>query len=659
MEPTLLDFAGQALGQLLSSHLLFLLGGVVLGLSIGILPGLGGISGLSLLLPFVYGMDQAGALAMMIGMAAVTTTSDTFPSVLMGVPGSSGSQATTIDGYPMAQRGEGARALSAAFIASLCGGLFGALLLSFAFLFARPMLLAVGFAEQMMLVLLALSLVGMLTGRSMTKGLAACGVGLLLGTIGPAVSTGENRMTLGYLYLHDGIPLLLVGLGLFAVPEILDVLRHKTSISEKGSIGEGWFQGVRDVARNWWLVLRCSAIGSLIGALPGLGGTVIDWIAYAHVIQTTKDRSNFGKGDIRGVIAPESANNAKEGGALIPTLFLGIPGSGTMALLLGGLVLIGVTPGRTLVTDRVDLVYVIIWSIALANVFGALICVALARPIASLTSAPYAVIAPFMITLIYFAAFQTSRNWGDLVFLGVLGLLGVFMKRFGWSRAALLIGFVLSPSLENSVSRTVQIYGLDIFLRPTAMVILALTVATIWMALRTRSNASLGEAEPTQASFENRRGQIAFALCLIVFTVFAFFDTIQLRFLAYIFPVLAAGVTSVLILLALRQISVASPSATFDSEAEYLAGGGQAVSLAYYFGWFLFLPVLAFLFGFFASAPLYVAIFLRRLADRSWLVSAIGAGGIFGLLYTLAEMLSLRYPRGVVTEYVGALTGFW
>jgi hypothetical protein len=318
-----------------------------------------------------------------------------------------------------------------------------------------------------------------------------------------------------------------------------------------------------------------------------------------------------------------------------------------------------VTPGRTLVTDRVDLVYVIIWSIALANVFGALICVALARPIASLTAAPYALIAPFMITLIYFAAFQTSRNWGDLVFLSLLGLLGVFMKRFGWSRAALLIGFVLSPSLENSVSRTVQIYGIDIFLRPTALVILAVAAVSIWMIWRSRKSASMGEAETTEASLRNRRGQVAFALALLAFTVFAIADTAQLRFLAYVFPVSAAILTGLLILLALRRITVGAPADVYDSEAEYRAAGGEAVSLAYYFGWLLLLPGLALIFGFFLSAPLYVAIFLRRLAGRSWLTAGIGAGGIFATLHVLAQLLGLNYPSGVVTDYLATLTGLW
>jgi TctA family transporter len=637
--------------------MIYLVLGVVIGLAVGILPGLGGISGMSLVLPFVYGMDQSAALAMMIGLTSVTTTSDTFPSVLMGVPGSSGSQATVVDGFPLAQRGEGARALSAAFTASLIGGVFGAIMLSFAFVFARPLLLAIGFAEQMMLVILALSLVGLLTGRSMVKGLAACGVGLLIGTIGPAVSTGEFRMTQGSVYLLDGLPLLVIGLGLFAVPEILDVLRHKVRIAEGGSIGSGWLQGVRDVFNNMWLVLRCSTIGAFIGALPGLGGTVIDWIAYGHVIQTSKDKSQFGKGDIRGVIAPESANNAKEGGALIPTLFLGIPGSGTMALLLGGLILIGVTPGRTLVTNHVDLVYVIIWSIAIANVLGALICVALARPIASLTAAPFAIIAPFMITMIYFAGFQTSQKWGDIVALVALGILGVFMKRFGWSRAALLIGFVLAPALEDSVSRTVQIYGFQVFLRPTAMIVLVLTVVSVFIAWRSREGISLGEAASGAASGLHRRGQVIFALLLLGFAGFAILDTMDLRFLAYVFPISVAVITAALICISLLQIARGVPTVLLDTEAEYRAAGGEQVSLAYYYCWFMLLPVLALLVGFLVAAPIYVAAFLRVLARKSWAICALGGAGVAAGLMLMGDLLSLRYPAGWLQELVERLVG--
>ena len=229
------------------TYLPYLILGTAIGLVIGVLPGLGGIVGLTLLLPFAYGMDPNAALAMMIGLLAVTATSDTFPAVLMGIPGTSGSQATVVDGFPMAKRGEAARALSAGFAASLFGGVFSAIVLTGAIFVARPIILAIGFAEQLMLVVFALSMIGMLMGSNIFKGLATCGVGLLIGSMGAAPATGEMRMTFDTLYLSDGVPLVIIGLAMFATPEIIDLLRRGKSISETGTLGEGWVTGLRDV----------------------------------------------------------------------------------------------------------------------------------------------------------------------------------------------------------------------------------------------------------------------------------------------------------------------------------------------------------------------------------------------------------------------------
>ena len=323
-----------------ADHLLHLALGVMLGLAVGAFPGLGGIAGLAILMPFLYGMDTVSALAMLVGMVAVIPTSDTFTSVLMGIPGSSASQATVLDGFPLSQQGHAARALSAAFTASLMGGIVGAVILTLFVQVARPLILTFGSAELFMLALLGLSMVGVLSGASLIKGLAACGLGLIVGSIGDAPATGEFRMTFGVDYLYDGLPLVIMGIGLFAFPEITELLRRNRAISVKDARRD-WLEGIRDVFRHWFLCLRCAGLGTLIGAIPGLGGTVVDWIAYGHVVQTAKDKSRFGKGDIRGVLAPESANNAKEGGGLVPTLLFGIPGSGAMAVFLGGMVLAG------------------------------------------------------------------------------------------------------------------------------------------------------------------------------------------------------------------------------------------------------------------------------------------------------------------------------
>ncbi|MCH2669715.1 MAG: tripartite tricarboxylate transporter permease, partial [Gammaproteobacteria bacterium] len=414
-------------------HILHLVLGVMLGLAIGAFPGLGGIAGLSIMVPFLYGMDTVSALATLVGLVAVIPTSDTFTSILMGIPGSSASQATVLDGFPLAQKGEASRALSAAFSASLMGGIVGAIILTLFVQVARPLILTFGSAELFMLALLGLSMVGVLSGASLVKGISACGLGLILGSIGAAPATGEFRMTFGIDYFYDGLPLIIVGIGLFAFPEITELLRKNRPIAAGGLLAGKWFDGVRDVFKNWFLCLRCAGIGTLIGAIPGLGGSVVDWIAYGHVVQTAKDKSQFGKGDIRGVLAPESANNAKEGGGLVPTLLFGIPGSGAMAVFLGGMVLLGIEAGPAMVSTNLDLTYTIIWSLALANVIGAGSCIFLARPISRLTAIPFNLLAPFMIMVVSFAAFQATRQFMDLIALLGIGMLGIALKRFGWS----------------------------------------------------------------------------------------------------------------------------------------------------------------------------------------------------------------------------------
>jgi TctA family transporter len=283
----MIDTLLTALAALLTAqHLAYMLLGVSVGLVIGVIPGLGGIAGLSLLVPFLYGMDSISALGMLIGLVAVIPTSDTFSSVLMGIPGSSASQATVLDGFPLAKQGQAARALSAAFISSLFGGIVGAVILTGFVLIARPLILLFGSAELFMLALFGLSMVAVLAGRSLPKGLAACAVGLLIGSIGAAPATGEFRMVWDVEYLYDGIPLVIIGLGLFAVPEISDLLRKNSTIAEGNALGSGWFQGVRDWWNNLFLSIRCAGIGCMIGAIPGLGGSVVDWIAYGHAVQT-------------------------------------------------------------------------------------------------------------------------------------------------------------------------------------------------------------------------------------------------------------------------------------------------------------------------------------------------------------------------------------
>ena len=635
-------------------HILHLFFGVVIGLIVGILPGLGGTAGLALLLPFVFGMDPSLALAMMIGLQSVTTTSDTFPSVLMGIPGTSGSQATVLDGFPLAKKGEGARALSAAFISSMFGGVFGALVLSAAIFFAMPIILAVGFGEQMMLVVLALTMVGMLTGANAWKGLAACGIGLMLGSLGAAPFTGIERLDFGTDYLIDPLPLVVVGLAMFATPEIVDLLRRQETISDKPLMGRGWASGFRDWMSNKWLSLRCSMIGCLVGALPGLGGTVIDWIAYGHAIQTTKNKERYGTGDIRGVIAPESANNAKEGGALVPTLLFGIPGSGSMAILLGGFVLIGIEPGVDMVTYKLDLVYLIIWSVALANIIGAGTCFILAPQISKLTTIKYTLLAPIMFGLIFFAAFQATRSWGDLIALFIVSLLGIYMKRFGWPRPALLIGFVLADQVEELVYQTFTVYGPSVFERPIVLVLVGLTALSVFAVIRFKNEpADLSATGPH--TNQDKLPQLLFLGFVFLFIAMLFVDAIQYDYLTGLFPIFATCLTTVFLIPLCFQIVTSSGPCTAFFDSERIAGtsGSLLKSNEHYIFWLFGMLVFSALVGFVIGIAAFIFLFLLLKARISVVRSGLGALAFVLFLGVLSDRLTLQYPSGLMQDVAG------
>lgn len=643
-----------ALTTLLSpEHLIYLCFGVFLGLIVGILPGLGGTAGLALLLPFVFDMNPSYALAMMIGLQSVTATSDTFPSVLMGIPGTASSQATVVDGFPLSKKGEAARALAAAFSASLIGGLFGALVLSFAIFYAEPIINAMGFGEQMMLIVLALTMVGMLTGAHPLKGLAACSIGLMIGAFGSAPVSGVERLTFGTEYLIDQIQLVIVGLAMFAMPEIIDLLRRQRTISKSGVLGAGWLRGLKDTLANWWIVLRCASIGCIVGALPGLGGSVIDWIAYGHVIQTSKNRETFGTGDIRGVIAPESANNAKEGGALIPTILFGIPGSGSMALLLGGFILIGIEPGIEMITYNADLVYLMIWSVALANIFGAGTCLILASQIAKLTTIRYTLIAPFMFGLIFFAAFQATRDWGDLIALMIMGTLGVYMKRFGWPRPALLIGYVLSTRVETSIYQTITTYGLSFLSHPIVIILLILTALSIYGAIRYKPHRSA----ITETGVHGRRAlmpQWLFFGAIVLLALIVLWDGYHWDILTGVYPLFAGGLClAFMIPLGIEMYRTRHASPVFyDSERDEVDQSVEHRSNEHYLLWLLGMLGVSALVGFVLGIGSFIYLFIRRKAGMSHVGCAVSAAAFILLLGALSHFMTLRYPEGLLQDYV-------
>ena len=459
------------------NRLMFVALGTLLGLMIGVIPGIGGLVGLALLLPFTFALDPYTALAFLVGVQSVTTTSDTIPAVLFGVPGTTGSAATVLDGYPMARNGEAGRAYGAAFTASVCGGLFGAFMLGISIPVIRPFIMAVGTPELLAICLLGLTLIVSLSHRALFKGLVAACLGLLFATIGDEPQTGELRWTFDNFYLWDGLSLVPVALGLFAVPEMIDLGASRRSIAKKSDKVSAWDQlsGMRDVARNWWLVLRCSSIGTFLGAIPGLGANVIDWISYGYAARSVPGaRETFGKGDVRGVIASESANNAKEGGALVPTLAFGVPGSASMAILLGAFLIHGIAPGPKMLSEQLDVTFTLIWTVALANILGAGLCFMLAGQFAKIATIRAGLLVPLVFGIMVIGAYQGAKDYADLIVLLAFGVLGWVMKRLNWPRPPLILAFVLGGLVENYLFISHLRYGLDWMLKPIPFVVISI-----------------------------------------------------------------------------------------------------------------------------------------------------------------------------------------
>ena len=644
--------------------LAYLATGVLLGLSVGVFPGLGGIAGLSLMLPFMFGLEPVYGLALMIGLVAVVPTSDTFASVLMGIPGSSSSQATVLDGFPLAKQGQAARALSSAFASSLFGGLVGAIFLTFFVLVARPIVLMFQSPELLMVAVFGISMVGILAGRVALKGLAAAGLGMMIAMIGEGPFNGQPRLaSYDYPYILDGLKLVIVGLGIFAIPEVVALLRKGEAINQREGLGAGWVDGIKDWWTNKWLSIRCSLIGVAVGVIPGLGGSVVDWIAYGHAVQTTKKKERFGSGEIRGVIAPESANNAKEGGGLVPTLLFGIPGSGSMAIFIGALALLGqgeLEPGQQMLTDDLDITYAIVWMLALANVLGTVLCIALSNPIARLTNIRFVLIAPFVFMIVSFAAFQSGQNLLDLAALMGIGLIGILLRRFDWSRPAFLIGFVLAKPVEQYSNNAYQISTfrmdqglqavLDYLLSPIVWVLIAITLLSVVVGIRQAKNIQAEGEVPAGL----KRSPLVFLVTLVLFTGWFMIEMYTIPDYAWVdavFPVVISTFTFAC-LVGLLALMILRPEGDLIFADRELEVDENQHSFWGTLGWFAGLLVLTSLTGFIIALSVFLLCFFLIRAREPLLKSLIYSLSGLAFMLFMGWLLNRDFPPGLLQEFV-------
>jgi TctA family transporter len=681
MDGSMLDAAAQAFLMLMDPARLAFLGlGVVLGLVVGIIPGIGGLAGTALLLPFTVGMDPYTAFAFLLGLGATTATGDPIPAIVFGVPGGAGSAATVLDGLPMAKRGEAGRALSAAYMSSMLGGLFGAVLMGISLPILQPVVLYVGSPELLAFAVFGISAVAVLSGRTPLRGLAAAGLGIMLAMIGSDPQTGTLRWTLDSFYLWDGLPLVPVVLGLFALPELCDLLIARTSIAtaSQHSIKSGMLQGVKDCVTHWWLVLRCSWIGAGFGLVPGIGGSVIDWLAYGHALRTEKDaKRTFGKGDVRGVIASESSNNAKEGGALIPTIAFGIPGSAGMAVLLGAFLFHGLIPGPDMLTKHLPLTYSMVWSIALANVLGAGICYLCSGQFARLATLRYTLILPCVLSIIYIGAFEGSRSWGDLYALLIFGVLGWVMKQLRWPRAPLMLGFVLGETIERYLFISIERYGFDWFLRPLVVILFAMAILGLLRPLLQDIRALGGlKAVPLRSlrSPKFERSDL-FTVGLIVCLLVALAQALEWDLNAKIVPLTVGSLAlffATLSLLnrmfvgSLPKAGASGPEAAavagsaihmdLESDTAHLPTGTVLIRAAIFFGWLVAFIASMAMIGLIATVPFFVIAFMRLEAREPWRLVLPQAILLTLFIYFVFDRtMHIPWPETVVGTYLPAL----
>ncbi|MBI4524727.1 MAG: tripartite tricarboxylate transporter permease [Deltaproteobacteria bacterium] len=468
-----------------------LLLGTFIGFWIGLLPGIGVVATLSILLPFTFGMDPIKAMALLIAVHAVGATTGDITSILFGVPGEGSAAATILDGHPMAKKGEAGRALGAALGSSLAGGLIGAFALAVSVPVLRPFVLTFTAAELFALIVLGLVFIASLTGTVWTRGVLMAGAGLILSTVGLDPNSSIPRYTVGQPYLWEGLPLAPVAIGLFAIPEIVDLAVRGTSIAGGNvKVTGGVLEGFKDTFRHWGITLRCSLIGTFIGIIPGLGGSVAQWVAYGHAVQSSKNRSEFGKGDVRGVLGPGAATNSKEGGDIIPTVGFGVPGSGGMAIMLGGFLTLGLIPGPDMLTKNLDVVFSMVWTLVIANIIVTVACVCFLDKIARLTQIRGAIIIPCIVFLVFMGAFSANNDFLDLVVMILFGFIGYVAVSLDWPRPPLVLGLVLGRLAEKYLYISVGAFGVSFLLRPLVVLILLLASgAIVYSAVRGKRSA--------------------------------------------------------------------------------------------------------------------------------------------------------------------------
>ena len=463
-------------------QLVFCAIGCFAGIYVGAIPGLSVTMATSLLIAMTYSWSTEAALAVMMGVYIGGVYGGSRAAILLNIPGAPSAVATTFDGYPLAKRGEAGHAIATSTITSVVGGLIGTLFLFFGAPQVAKIALSFGPRDYMLLTLMGLMLVGSISGKSMLKGLFAATVGLMLGVIGMDPITGIGRFTFGNVNMRGGISYIPVMIGLFGVGESLYQILHRNAPIIKQKV-DSIRPPFEKIAKMIPIAAFAGVLGTIVGALPGAGGDIAALLAYDSTKRVVRNPERpFGEGTLEGIVAPESANNAAIGGALIPMLTLGIPGDSVTAIFIGALSIHGIRAGSMLMTEQPELFTNLVWLSAASNVFLLIFGMMGIRIFAKLTEIPRNILLPLIIVISVIGSYSINNMPIDIVWTLLAGIIGYFMKYYGVPVAPMVLGLILGPTIEVNFRRATISAGsvggmfVDIFTHPLSLVLFAILV---------------------------------------------------------------------------------------------------------------------------------------------------------------------------------------
>lgn len=471
---------------------------IVVGTIVGFIPGVGATLVTAIMLPTVLLLieEPATGIVFLAMVGSLNNTLASIPAVLIGVPDSE-TQVTYLEGHQLARKGKGAHTLGAVYAVSMLGGVIGAVALAATVPIIKPFILKFSYTEIAVLALFGIAMVALLSRGSMAKGLAAGLLGLMLGTVGVDPLTGTARFTFGEVALWDGLPLVTAILGFFALPELIDLTMTREAVAKTDAkvSNREVFRGFRYGLTRWPMVIRQSLFGAFMGAVPGIGGSVIDWLSYAfgislHKNKKGREREPFGHGSLEGVLFAESANNSKAGGQALPTLTLGIPGSTSWAIISVAILAYGLAPGPSLLTSHADITILMVLTLAIGNLAVALIGLMATNWLARMTRIPYPTVGFLVMGMVFLGAYLDMQQWIVFIILACFTAIGLMMKVFSWPRPPLMLGLILGPIVEQNLLSAVSIYGVvGVITRPIAIGLVILLVVSIvtFMRLTSRS----------------------------------------------------------------------------------------------------------------------------------------------------------------------------